>query len=220
MLRLLVGVMIMSGLLIFGERADALSEEQPFEINRETREVLALGWSQAHRFNTDISYNNNLPRYHAIVSKTSTEFQVPVFVMFGSSEEFYRAMLDLDASPGEPFVTSTRKGVQGGNPFSDVRATGSAVEIFVSWLGAEKRYRLDEVMEDPGQRGIYMHFAGNKATMHTGCFVCLYSCDGGRVSNARYSYDDYTDGTTQFAAREDILPKDGTPVTITFKLKD
>lgn len=52
------------------------------------------------------------------------------------------ALLDVAASPGEPFEIDSRKTIYGGNPFNDVRAAGSAVEISVLWPRAWTVMRL------------------------------------------------------------------------------
>jgi hypothetical protein len=48
--------------------------------------------------------------------------------------------------------------------------------------------------------------------------VCLYSCPGGKIGNARYTVRDWTKGTTRFTVKKGVLPADGERVTIRIRL--
>ena len=66
-----------------------------------------------------------------------------------------------------------------------------------------------------------MRFGGHRANIpkwKSGCVVCLYSCPGSKVGNARYTVRDYARNATRFRAREGALPPDGTKVRVVFRL--
>jgi hypothetical protein len=68
-----------------------------------------------------------------------------------------------------------------------------------------------------------MRFGGHRANIprwKSGCVVCLYSCPGSKVGNARYTVRDWEKGTTRFRVRPGApLPEDGKQVRIIFRLK-
>lgn len=105
-------------------------------------------------------------------------------------------------------------------PQPDTRVQGTPIEVTVEWEGAPRAYRLDELLDDPGGRGMDIRFGGNEEHDHhwdSGCVLCLFSCPGGVVSNAAYTIRDHQRGATTFDPG-DLLPPDGTEVTITFVL--
>ncbi len=50
-------------------------------------------------------------------------------------------------------------------------------------------------------------------------YGCLYSCPGGKVSNASYTIRDFVDEETEFRAQENLLPPDNTNVILILKVK-
>lgn len=68
-----------------------------------------------------------------------------------------------------------------------------------------------------------MKFGGHQANIpewKSGCVVCLYSCPGSKVGNARYTVRDFVDEATRFTVLPGALPEDGTEVTIIFRLNE
>jgi len=79
------------------------------------------------------------------------------------------------------------------------------------------------VRRRPGRldRRLDMRFGGNRANIpkwKSGCVVCLYSCPGSKVGNARYIVRDYANDVTRFRVKPGILPKDDTPIGVVFRL--
>ncbi len=76
------------------------------------------------------------------------------------------------------------------------------------------------------QSAIDWRFGGNRARWFNriplaprpGCVVCLYSCPSGKVSNGALSVHDYVAAPSRFIANTDILPPDGTPVIVMFRV--
>ena len=99
---------------------------------------------------------------------------------------------------------------------------GPPVEILVRIPGRQKPLTLAEILEDPGGRGCDMRLGGHRANIpkwKSGCVVCLYSCPGSKVGNARYTVRDYEKGTTRFRVRPGVLPEDGGLVRVVLRLR-
>jgi hypothetical protein len=107
------------------------------------------------------------------------------------------------------------------NPAPDAKISGAPVEILLRLPDRARLVPLAEVLEDPGHRGLDMRVGGNRANIprwKSGCVVCLYSCPGSKVGNARYTVRDWEKGVTRFRTRPGVLPKDGTPIRVVLRL--
>ena len=94
---------------------------------------------------------------------------------------------------------------------------GPPVEVLVRVPGRPALLTLDQILQDPGGRGFDMRFGGHRASIpkwKSGCIVCLYSCPGSKVGNAKYTVRDYSNEVTRFRVRPGVLPPDGTPVRV------
>ena len=115
--------------------------------------------------------------------------------------------------------------------------TGSSLDIHLSWetnpIGIPAVQAFHHSLEDtPDSRPqtldsrLKWRFGGNRdrwfnripLAPRPGCLVCLYSCPSGKVSNSVLSIHDYVATPSHFAANTDILPADGTPVVVSFRL--
>ncbi len=170
------------------------------------------------------AFDSSLPpdhQYHAVVSRTGGASHQALFVTDADDEEVARMLRDLGAEDG------------GGVPMSawnlrwlplvnapTARVKGSRVEVMVEWEDGDRPYTLAELLDDPGGEGVEMRFGGNEAHNHeweSGCILCLFSCPGGVISNSAYTIRDHQRGVTSFEG-SDLLPDDGTEVTITLAL--
>jgi len=107
------------------------------------------------------------------------------------------------------------------NPAPDLRAEGPRVEVLIRIPGRTALVPLETVLDDPGGRGLDLRFDGNEkniAKWGSGCIVCLYSCPGGKVGNARYTERDYARSVTRFRTRPGTLPPDGTRVGVVLRI--
>jgi hypothetical protein len=164
-----------------------------------------------------------MPGYHLIVWKDGGASKAALFRAEVTDTEVLNRLEEMGAKPGNALGMGTwedRKDSSSKAP--DQIIQGPPVEILVRVPGRKEPLRLDEILEDPGGRGFDMRFGGHRANIpawHSGCVVCLYSCPGSKVGNARYTVRDYEKGTTRFRVRPGVLPKDGTRVTIVFRVK-
>jgi hypothetical protein len=128
--------------------------------------------------------------------------------------------LGADAGNALPMDTwERRKDESAAEP--DMVIAGPPVEISVRVPGKAAPLTLSQILLDPGGRGFDMRFGGHRANIphwHSGCVVCLFSCPGSKVGNARYTVRDYVRETTRFRVRPGVLPEDGTEVVIALRL--
>ncbi|MEX2531502.1 MAG: YdjY domain-containing protein [Gemmatimonadota bacterium] len=171
------------------------------------------------------AFERSLPpdhRYHAIVHAEGGAAPNALFVTAVPDTTLARTLraMGADDQGGIPLSAWRLRWV----PFVSAptaRVTGTPVSVTVTWDGAPREYALTELLKDPGGRGVDIRFGGHEhhnEEWASGCILCLFSCPGGVLSNASYTIRDHQRGVTDFAA-SDLLPPDGTEVTITFTLE-
>jgi hypothetical protein len=102
------------------------------------------------------------------------------------------------------------------NPHPDERVEGPRLKVSVTWEGAERAYVLAELVDEEAA-AVDVRFGGHRAYIdrwRSGCVTCLFSCPGGRTSNAAWTIRDQARERHGFHAAEDRLPPDGTPVRV------
>jgi hypothetical protein len=170
------------------------------------------------------SFNRRLgmPGYHAIVWRGGGAAMASLFRADVTDVQVLDALESLGAKPGNGLgmdAWEARKDPK--NPAPDAVIAGPPVEILVRFPGRDRPVPLAEFLEDPGGRGLDLRLGGHRANVpkwRSGCIVCLYSCPGSKLGNARYTVRDYVKETTRFRARRDLLPPDGTRVEILVRL--
>jgi len=170
-----------------------------------------------------------MPGYHLIVWEEGKAAGSALFRTGVSDREVLDALESLGAVPGNALgMDSWEERKNPASPAPDRVIAGAPVEVLVKVPGRAAPLTLGEILEDPGGRGFAMRFGGHRANIpawHSGCVVCLYSCPGSKVGNARYTVRDYVlhdeaGEAARFRVREGALPPDGTEVTILFRLLD
>ena len=101
---------------------------------------------------------------------------------------------------------------------------GTALDMKVTWNGAEKEYDVNEVIKDSNGKQIAFKFGGNlemAKNKNTGCLSCLDSCPVGIISNSTYTYGsvEKTSEVT-FMGNGDILPEDGTYIATVYSIAE
>lgn len=93
------------------------------------------------------------------------------------------------------------------DPAADLRAEGSRLEVGVVLPGADGAdgavHDISALLEDVDDKGYEWRLAGNRALIavwRSGCVVCLQSCPGGRVGNARATMRDHLHARSRFRA--------------------
>ncbi len=164
-----------------------------------------------------------MPGYHLIVWGEGKSASAALFTTPVSDTAVLDAFEELGARPGNALGMDTWDERESpGSSAPDREIAGPAVEVLVRVPGRGEPLTLPEILDDPGGRGFDMRLGGHRANIHawhSGCLVCLYSCPGSKVGNARYTVRDYVKGSTAFRVRPGVLPADGTAVTLLFRLR-
>jgi len=173
---------------------------------------------------TAASFNRRfpMPGYHAIVWSGGRAAHAALFRAEVTDVQVLDALEALGAKPGDALGMATwddRRDPRSTAP--DRVIEGPPVEVLVRLPGRPEPVPLAALLEDRGGRGIELRLGGHRANIprwHSGCIVCLYSCPGSKLGNARYTVRDYTQDETRFRARTGLLPADGTRVGIVARL--
>jgi hypothetical protein len=161
--------------------------------------------------------------YHAVVWKGGRMASAALLQAEVTDVQALDALERLGARPGDNLpMAAWEKRRDHDHAAPDLVIRGTGVDIFLRLPGHSQPTALSAVLEDPGGRGLEMRFGGNRRNIpewKSGCLVCLYSCPGSKVGNARYTVRDYVRGTTRFGVRKGALPPDGTRVGVVFRIK-
>ncbi|MEP6994418.1 MAG: YdjY domain-containing protein [Acidobacteriota bacterium] len=165
-----------------------------------------------------------MPGYHAIVWKGGGAARHALLQANVTDVQILDALESLGARPGNNLTMDAweeRKNPK--NPAPDTVIAGPPVQILLRIPGRPQLLALESLLVDSAGRGLEMRLGGNRANIpiwQSGCVVCLYSCPGSKVGNARYTERDYAKDVTRFRARDGILPKDGTEIGVILRLAD
>ncbi|HLN58674.1 MAG TPA: YdjY domain-containing protein [Thermoanaerobaculia bacterium] len=210
---------ILAGGLAMALAAVSRGEEEPGRVTvRRPREIEFTATVNAKSFDSGPMMSG----YHAVVWKGGRAAHAALFEAEVTDRQVLEALESLGAKPGNNLPMEAweeRKNLK--NPAPDTVIAGPGVEIFVRLPGGKTLVPLASVLEDPGGRGLALRFGGNEANIpkwKSGCIVCLYSCPGSKVGNAKYTVRDYTREATRFRVRPGALPPDGTPVRLVLRL--
>ena len=160
--------------------------------------------------------------YHLLVHDHGSAAPAALLVTAITDVQVLDALESMGAVPGNGLPMDSWE--ERGNPASpapDRVIAGPPVEVLIRVPGRSAPLRLDELLEDPAGRGFEMRLGGHRANIphwHSGCVICLYSCPGSKIGNARYTVRDYTAGATEFRARAGVLPPDGEQVEVVLRL--
>ena len=207
---------------VYGQNPD---RNNPVVVLKDQKEIRIAGYVQAKKFNKKplIPFGHT-KNWHGIVWEGGTVNKSDIlFVSYADDLSVYRALIDLGAVPGNNLTIDTwNKRGKHNHPEPNKKVEGEPINVKISWEGSKKEYSFSELIKDTDEMGISLKFGGHKELIpvwKSGCIVCLYSCPGGKVSNATYTANDYMFNATRFTARENLLPPDGTDVVITISIK-
>ena len=163
-----------------------------------------------------------MPGYHAVVSKSGRMAHAALLAADVTDVQILDALETLGARTGGGLpMDAWEERSNPRNPAPDRVIGGPAVEVLLRLAGRSALLPLAKALEDPGGRGLDLRLAGNRANIpkwKSGCIVCLYSCPGSKIGNARYTVRDWSRKVTRFRARPGVLPPDGTRVGVVLRL--
>lgn len=153
------------------------------------------------------------PTRHGVVTAEGSNADKAIFRAGGNALKFNEALVRIGAAPGDNVKKDSPAGTA---------VEGDPLEVLVSWQDNE--YSINELVVSSGELGgkdVEPKFGGNydfQAETKTGCLFCLDSCAAGITSNAAVGWKSFDGGKVEFRGNGDLLPADGTAVTVTFKL--
>jgi hypothetical protein len=163
-----------------------------------------------------------MPGYHALVSKKGRMAHAALLAADVTDVEILDALEALGGKTGGNLpMEAWDERDDPRNPAPDRVIGGAPVEVLLRLPGRRALIPLADVLDDPGGRGLDLRLAGNRANIpkwRSGCVVCLYSCPGSKIGNARYTVRDWARKVTRFRARAGALPPDGTRVGVVLRL--
>ena len=148
---------------------------------------------------------------HGVVYKGGTNGEKSVLRGLVDEKKLYDALLSLGAKPGNN-VKATDTG-------KNVKIEGTKLNVTVTWDGLGKEIPFSDIITSSEPRPMDIRFGGNIKTAtakNTGCILCLDSCPVGITSNAAYAFGESS--KIKFYGNKNVLPKDGTKVTVIFTL--
>jgi len=151
------------------------------------------------------------PTRHGIVFKDGSNGEKSILKAWTNQNDFYNGLIDIGAKPGNNLTLETVAAV-----------AGDPLDVTITWNGAGKQIPLYDAIIDSQNKKADFRFGGNQdraKTIKTGCILCLDSCPVGITSNATYPQKSFDNKQVEFRGNKAVLPADGTPVVVTFKLK-
>ncbi len=128
---------------------------------------------------------------------------------------FHDALLALGAKPGNNLNKET----------IGKHVEGDLLDVTATWPGLGKEVGLNEIFSESGGKGFSIRFGGNRkasAEQNTGCITCLESCWIAVTSNSAYpqtgAIKRFINPNAKFQGKGSILPKDGQPVILIYRI--
>jgi hypothetical protein len=217
--------------------------DEPLETSLAAKEVKIFGIIYPQRFN---SAQGEEAHYHLLIWKDGTSENALIETP-ADDLAFHDALISLGAHPGDNLtMASWNKRHDADHPAPREKVAGSPLEVRITWqdnpigvsmeqaLQQQKAKDESQAMSPESRATIHesrapnlaFRFGGNRERLFNkipfaprpGCLACLYSCPSGKVSNGALSVHDYVETPSRFTVNTDILPPDGTPVIVTFRV--
>ncbi|MCX5806102.1 MAG: YdjY domain-containing protein [Proteobacteria bacterium] len=207
-LLLLTLIFVLCALLVSSSvfsQATILTIYNPLNINTKEKSVSILA-----------EVNNQHPErtHHGVVFKGGKLDHKAIFAGLADPKAFHESLVNIGLKPGNNMTMSNKE---------KTFVEGDLLDVFVTWEGAKRIYRLDEMIKDSNGKPLAIRFGGNLVNAlkkKTGCLVCLDSCPVGITSNSAYTYGAIDlRNEVIFTANKELLPPDGTLVVIIFNAK-
>jgi hypothetical protein len=185
--------------------------------------VMADYWQKYKMPLNPANANWDPDHWHLIISadQVTPEIpRVPMFAGWATDVEISKDLASLGAKADYYDVRTFTDRMNKNSPYPDMKAKGTPMSVYFTWTtkdGKEKTVTPDDFLENSTGKKLQFVYLGKQHPSH--CIVCLYSCVGGRVSNAALTVRDYMDRGAVWTLKKGVLPPDGTTVLVTIKLK-
>jgi hypothetical protein len=211
----LVFVKMGSGIDVFAasktETQDLLdfpTREKPLIIDEKNRRVLI--YSEVHEMNV---HQSNV--HWGVVFKDGRFQDRAILRAYSNQLDFHDALIKIGAKPGNNLNKET----------IGQYVEGDTLDVKATWPGLGKELSLNEIFVDEKGKNFNIKFGGNRKASEeqkTGCITCLESCWISISSNANYpqtgSIKRFLNPNSHFRGRADVLPGDGKPVILIYRV--
>lgn len=184
------------------------TRENPLVIDDKGKRVLI--YTETHEMNVH-QYNV----HWGIVFRDGRYQDRAILRAYANHLDFHDALLKIGAKPGNTLTKDT----------IGKFAEGDLLEITATWPGLGKELSLNEIFVDEAGKPFTIKFGGNRKAsqeQNTGCITCLESCWIAVSSNAQYpqtgAIKRFISPNSRFKGRGDVLPGDGKPVIVTYRV--
>ena len=178
---------------------------EPVIIDIEKKEVIVPAEVNGKYFNS--------PTRHGVVFDRGSNGDKSVLRGLADEREFYQALIDIGAVPGNNLTMEDMK--------LEKTVDGQKLDVFVTWDGLGKEIPFADIIRSDDERPMDIRFGGNLENAkdkRTGCILCLDSCAVGITSDAAYETGAVEIKKIGRYGREDVLPADGTRVSVIFRI--
>ena len=199
----------LSGCGVQSKKTDTASNE--LVVNKDKKEIIMKAEVNGKYFTESTR--------HGVVFKDGSNGEKAVLRGLSSEMEFYNALVSIGATPGNNVKMDNMKA----DATNGVAVKGSKLNVFVTWSGANKEIPFADIIKATDKRPMDIRFGGNLENAKeykTGCILCLDSCAVGITSNAAYPTGSTQNKLVQFTGDQSVLPKDGTRVSVIFRLAE
>ena len=180
---------------------------EPVIIDIEKKEVIVPAEVNGKYFNS--------PTRHGVVFDRGSNGDKSVLRGLADEREFYQALIDIGAVPGNNLTMEDMK--------LEKTVDGQKLDVFITWDGLGKEIPFADIIRSDEERPMDIRFGGNfeAAKAHrTGGILCLDSCAMAITSDAAYEAGAVEIKKIGRYGREDVLPADGTRVSVIFRIAE
>ena len=189
-------------------KAQETEAEETMTVDKDKKEILMLCEVNGTYFTE--------PTRHGIVYKGGSNGEKAVLRGLADEKEFYQALLDIGAKAGDNLTAADMKA----GPDNGKSVEGDKLDVFVKWDGQDE-IPFRDIIKCTEDYTMDLRFGGNIESAkenNTGCVLCLDSCATGIVSDAAWPTGTTQNDVAKFYGDKDVLPEDGTQVTVVFRL--
>ena len=189
-------------------KAQETAAEETMTVDKDKKEIVMLCEVNGTYFTE--------PTRHGIVYKGGSNGERAVLRGLADEKEFYQALLDIGAKAGDNLTAADMKA----GPDNGKSVEGDKLDVFVKWDGQDE-IPFRDIIKCTEDYTMDLRFGGNIESAkenNTGCVLCLDSCATGIVSDAAWPTGTTQNDVAKFYGDKDVLPEDGTQVTVVFRL--
>ena len=147
---------------------------------------------------------------HGVVFKGGSNGEKSVLRALADEKDFYEALNSFGLQAGNNLTKDDKN--------KGKMIEGDELQVYVTWEGLDKEIPFNDIILSSDPRPMVIRFGGNidrAKGANTGCILCLDSCPVGITSNSSYAFGE--SDTIQFTGNKEVLPADGTRVTVIFR---